>query len=133
MVLEYAWDMAWCDPCAADPLTNDELKQLGVSWLKGGENAGQDAFVTRLHIRYSADTMPQDLMLAETGDKSNFQGRYILQNPFVGSLNCPAGKEYLTDIRARLRAEAVTVQALTGWDARKIEKRIRGDVPASYW
>src|SRR3989454_2986657 len=28
--LEYAWDMNWCDPCAADPLTPDELRQLGV-------------------------------------------------------------------------------------------------------
>ena len=24
--LEYAWDMSWCDPCAADPLSADELK-----------------------------------------------------------------------------------------------------------
>ncbi len=31
--LEYAWDMAWCDPCAADPLTPDELRSLGVFWL----------------------------------------------------------------------------------------------------
>jgi hypothetical protein len=29
--LEYAWDMGWCDPCAADPLSPDELKSLGVS------------------------------------------------------------------------------------------------------
>ncbi len=29
---EYAWDMAWCDPCAADPLSADELRQLGVFW-----------------------------------------------------------------------------------------------------
>ena len=33
--LEYAWDMGWCDPCAADPLTNDELRKLGVFWLDG--------------------------------------------------------------------------------------------------
>ena len=26
--LEYAWDMAWCDPCAADPLSNDQLRKL---------------------------------------------------------------------------------------------------------
>src|SRR3989449_6030420 len=31
--LEYAWDMGWCDPCAADPLSADELRQLGVFWL----------------------------------------------------------------------------------------------------
>lgn len=23
--LEYAWDMAWCDPCAADPVPSDDL------------------------------------------------------------------------------------------------------------
>ncbi|MGH9391485.1 MAG: DUF2330 domain-containing protein, partial [Vicinamibacteria bacterium] len=38
--LEYAWDMGWCDPCAADPLSRDELRELGVFWL--GEGA-QDA------------------------------------------------------------------------------------------
>ena len=31
--LEYAWDMGWCDPCAADPLSTDELRQLGVYWV----------------------------------------------------------------------------------------------------
>ena len=30
---EYAWDMGWCDPCAADPLSSEELRQLGVFWL----------------------------------------------------------------------------------------------------
>ncbi len=34
--LEYAWDMGWCDPCAADPLSNDQLRKLGVFWLDGG-------------------------------------------------------------------------------------------------
>src|SRR5215472_3263429 len=37
--LEYAWDMSWCDPCAADPLSADELKSLGVSWLGGTADA----------------------------------------------------------------------------------------------
>ena len=30
---EYAWDMNWCDPCAADPLSHEELRSLGVFWL----------------------------------------------------------------------------------------------------
>mgnify|MGYP002260361150 CR=1 FL=1 len=30
---EYAWDMSWCDPCAADPLSPDELRQAGVFWV----------------------------------------------------------------------------------------------------
>ncbi len=34
---EYAWDMGWCDPCAAEPLTAEELKGLGVFWLDGAD------------------------------------------------------------------------------------------------
>ena len=30
---EYFWDMSWCDPCAADPLSPDELRSAGVFWL----------------------------------------------------------------------------------------------------
>ncbi len=36
--LEYAWDMAWCDPCAADPLSHDELRELGVFWLDAAQS-----------------------------------------------------------------------------------------------
>src|SRR5438105_9304892 len=28
--LEYSWDMKWCDPCAANPLSIEELRELGV-------------------------------------------------------------------------------------------------------
>src|SRR5262245_59048828 len=35
--LEYAWDMKWCDPCAADPLSNDEMRRLGVFWADRGD------------------------------------------------------------------------------------------------
>ena len=64
--LEYAWDMSWCDPCAADPLTQTELRKLGVFWLSEG-GAGNpdprrfrpggpvDVFMTRLHVRYDAE------------------------------------------------------------------------------
>lgn len=31
--LEYAWNMNWCDPCATDPLSDKELRELGVFWL----------------------------------------------------------------------------------------------------
>src|SRR5262249_41235422 len=30
--VEYAWDMAWCVPCAADPMSNKELVELGARW-----------------------------------------------------------------------------------------------------
>ena len=40
--LEYAWDMNWCDPCAADPLSFEELRSLGVFWVSE-THAGVDA------------------------------------------------------------------------------------------
>ena len=36
--VEYAWDMGWCDPCAADPLTNKELVELGARWIGSDED-----------------------------------------------------------------------------------------------
>ncbi|HTO74562.1 MAG TPA: DUF2330 domain-containing protein [Thermoanaerobaculia bacterium] len=46
--LEYAWDMGWCDPCAADPLAREELKALGVFWLDDaadGRRGGGSSFI----------------------------------------------------------------------------------------
>ena len=77
--LEYGWDMRWCDPCAADPLANSELRQLGVFW--SGDGGGTpDAFLTRLHVRYDNAHFPEDLVFQETGDRTNFQGRYVLRH-----------------------------------------------------
>ena len=94
--LEYAWHMAWCDPCATDPLSNTELRELGVFWVNhrsrpsgstprqdGG--AAPDVFVTRLHVRYDAEHFPDDLRFQETADRSNFQGRYVLHLPWNGA------------------------------------------------
>ena len=39
--LEYAWDMGWCDPCAADPLSPEELRKLGVFWLDDAPGNGR--------------------------------------------------------------------------------------------
>src|SRR5438132_592092 len=83
--LEYAWDMNWCDPCAADPLSRDELRKLGVFWL-AEENSGgaANAFLTRLHVRYDRAHFPEDLVFQETGDRQNFQARYVLHHAWEG-------------------------------------------------
>ncbi len=134
IVMEYAWDMAWCDPCAADPLTRKELQELGVFWLKkNDENPGQEVFVTRLHARYSKDNFERDLKFRVTNDKSNFQGRYIMNHPFKGNIQCEEGRQYVQAIRRRLREEAVELAKITGWAPRKIEQQIRATVPKSYW
>ena len=133
ILLEYAWDMAWCDPCAADPLTNDQLAVLGVNWLGTEPNAGQDVFVTRLHARYDA-SFKEDLVFGETTDRSNFQGRYILREPFKGAFTCSRGEyqPYVDQVRERIKNEARTVAALTGWRLGRINEEIAKTVQARY-
>lgn len=129
--LEYAWDMAWCDPCAADPLTSQELRELGVFWVDGGESKrrvapspAQNVFVTRLHVRYDVDTFPEDLVFQETGDRSNFQGRYVIRHPFKGEASCDISS-YQTALEERQEREAQQLANLTGWDINEI----RGKIP----
>ena len=125
--VEYAWDMAWCDPCAAEPMTNDELKTLGAGWTGSGDSVanpsfspgnggnGSNAFVTRLHVRYDAKSFPEDLNFVETKDRENFQGRYILQYPSTAPATCPAGVQYRAALPARFQNEADALVKLTGW------------------
>ncbi len=128
--LEYAWDMAWCDPCAADPLSRDELRQLGVFWLPEGDRGqAQNVYVTRLHVRYSAETFPEDLVFQQTTDRSNFQGRYILRHPWTGDGSevggrCAAARQYRQQVAQRQEREAQQLVALTGWDIADVRRRL---------
>src|SRR5206468_587084 len=122
--LEYAWDMNWCDPCAADPLSFAELRSLGVFWVSEPTPAvmrrpiipgATDVFVTRMHIRYDAEHFPEDLVLQETADRNNFQGRYVLRHPWTGNEDCPATDEYRRQLIRRNEQEAQQLADLTGW------------------
>jgi hypothetical protein len=119
--LEYAWDMNWCDPCAADPLSPEELKKLGVSWLEGG--SAQNVYLTRLHVRYDAAHFPEDLMFQETANRENFQGRYVLRHPWKGRSTCAAVSEYRRQLAERQEKEAQTLASLTGWDVNEIRRK----------
>ena len=130
--LEYAWDMAWCDPCADDPLSHAEFRQLGVDWVRKATAATPDVFVTRLHIRYSKDSFFEDLKFAVTEDRENFQGRYVLNHPFDGEITCEEGKTYVADTRKRIRDEAAALRALTGWKAANIASNIAKTVQKRY-
>ncbi len=134
--LEYAWDMSWCDPCAADPLSPDELRRLGVFWLdqrmhgrKGMKpifprippgGGPVDVFVTRLHVRYDAEHFPEDLVFQETGDRANFQGRYVLRHPYKGTDECAETAAYRESLAKRHERQAVNLAKLTGWDINEI-------------
>ncbi|MEL7154918.1 MAG: DUF2330 domain-containing protein [Pseudomonadota bacterium] len=140
VMLEYAWDMAWCDPCAADPLTPAQLRELGVYWVPK-RPAGQqprplpnqriapvqavDVYVTRLHARYDATTHPDDLMLRVTDNRENFQGRYVLRHAWTGEAKCQAGEQYLASLPERFETEAQTLANLTGWQIADIRENMK--------
>ena len=159
--LEYAWNMAWCDPCAADPVPAEDLRKLGAWWIKAPQQpkprpgfpgnprvmpfpGGQaiDAFVTRLHVRYDAKTFPEDIVLQVTDDKENFQGRYVMQHPWKGEANCEMADSYYAGLKKRFEKEAETLASMTGWDInvirRKMEKNgqsfdIKANVDSRPW
>jgi len=131
---EYAWDMGWCDPCAAQPLSNPELAELGASWVPGGSGNGvanrspqsnpPSAFVTRLHVRYDAQSFPEDLNFIETSDRENFQARYILHHPYTGAASCKAERVYQAALPDRFKQEADNLADLTGWPRNTIAARM---------
>ncbi len=137
--IEYAWDMGWCDPCAADPLSPDELRTLGVFWLGDAGSEGPtlrpqgrrpvpgvpaDVFVTRLHVRYDAAHFPDDLVFQETGDRTNFQGRYVLRHPWTGADRCDGARTYRQEVRRRAEQEARSLADLTGWPIDEIRQKM---------
>ncbi len=140
--LEYAWNMGNCDPCSADPLSPDELKQAGVFWLEQpiGQNSkrapgiwgggrrpmptSSNVFITRMHVRYTRDKFPEDLMFQETTNQDNFQGRYVMQHPFLGQSTCDAGKKYRATLPKRFEQEGQTLAKLTGWKIEDIRKKL---------
>ncbi|MDP3938605.1 MAG: DUF2330 domain-containing protein [Deltaproteobacteria bacterium] len=135
--LEYAWDMGWCDPCVADPLSRDELQQLGVFWLDEGQGirapmpggGAQDVFVTRLHVRYDGAHFPEDLVFQETSDRENFQGRYVLRHAWTGGESCPAAEEYRAGLPGRRDTEAETLASITGWRLPDIREKMNISAP----
>lgn len=120
--LEYAWSMANCDPCSAEPLNPQELKEAGVFW----QNSPYDnnLFITRLHIRYDRRHFPEDLRFQNTANQQLFQGRYVIRHPFRGKIACDAGRDYIQQVRQRQEKEAQTLASLTGWDLQKIKSKI---------
>jgi hypothetical protein len=158
--VEYAWNMASCDPCSADPLSPDELRKAGVFWLDDGSsnNGGfvspkqsrfvpsrpprpipsgnGTVFITRMHVRYSRDRFPEDLMFQETSNQQFFQGRYVVRHPFKGATTCEAGRQYQRGLGERFEKEAKTLANLTGWNINDIRRKLPPTIKSqdsSWW
>ena len=153
---EYVWNMGWCDPCAGPPLSREELRSLGVFWLdeqSGGVprfrpggmmmpfpqpgGGPMPVMLTRLHVRYSADTFPEDLVFQETQDQENFQARYVLQHAWNGSPDaCSEARNYFENLNQRREHEAETLADLTGWNLEDVIKKAGltpGSQPKPWW
>jgi hypothetical protein len=132
VVTEYAWQTTGCDPCPVPPLTPSDLATLGMDVIEPGSvvvpskpgapnpprvaprpffGGGASWVLTRLHTRYSKQTLSEDLVFRQappvrggrakrdgtSGDAgasvemdgtNNFQGRYIIRHYWTGPVKC---------------------------------------------
>ena len=70
-LLEYGWSSASCDPCAEEPISDEEVQAFGFT------GTAPEAYLSRIHMRYGPDDISQDLVLYESGDGSSTQIRFI--------------------------------------------------------
>jgi hypothetical protein len=105
VVTEYSWSASSCDPCPSPTLSPSELTVLGADVMPKSAPASYGWVLTRLHTRYSRETLGDDLVFTpapaimggrgdgpttavpSTGD-NNFQGRYIVHHPWKGPVAC---------------------------------------------
>jgi hypothetical protein len=120
--LEYAWNMSNCDPCSAEPLSDEELKQAGVFWLDSGRNS--QVFISRIHLRYTRQNFPEDLQFQETANQQLFQGRYVITHPYRGELKCEAANDYIISMREQQEQEIQNLAELTHWKIDDIRRRV---------
>jgi hypothetical protein len=99
-----------------------------------------NVFLTRLHVRYDRAHFPEDLVFQQTGDRSNYQARYVLRHPFDGPATCDAGRAYRASLHDRQEQEVVNLARLTGWKSGDIRKEAKlvslpatADEKKSWW
>ncbi|MCB9765699.1 MAG: DUF2330 domain-containing protein [Alphaproteobacteria bacterium] len=110
VVTEYSWDASSCDPCPTPALSAKEILTLGGDVM--GESNPRGWVLTRLHYRYTAEGLDEDLVfraappiLGGRGTPNNegslqeqqavvssynnqFQGRYVILHWWDGPMRC---------------------------------------------
>jgi len=108
-VTEYSWDASSCDPCPGPTLDQNDFATFGADVLDSEESMWMSWTLTRLHLRYDATTLGDDLVFqaaepimggreryvegeletgATPGWTNNFQGRYIIRHRWEGAIEC---------------------------------------------
>ena len=113
VVTEYAWDASTCDPCPGPTLDANDIATLGADVVAGAgepQEWGSGWVLTRLHARYGADDIGEDLVfqaaeaiaggrefITDDGELeegavpyqfNNFQGRYAIRHAWEGEVAC---------------------------------------------
>jgi hypothetical protein len=126
--LEHLWvvvpNTPSCDPCVSPYLTPAELRALGAYWVGLPPKRPGEVVVTRLHVRYDARHFPEDLQLQETGDRENWQARYVIRHPYRGDSECAELAAYRKSVWARRENEAKNYCDLTGSDLDGTRRRM---------
>lgn len=109
VVTEYSWAADTCDPCPGPRLGSSDFRLLGADVIEGQPSRG--FVLTRLHARYTKETMTEDLVFraaapivggrgtpgkygelrekgSQPGRVNNFQGRYAILHPWTGQVAC---------------------------------------------
>ena len=132
VVTEYSWDASSCDPCPTPPLSANDIETLGNDVIVAAAGGNQIAtgaaksskpgrgrrpqrsgfVLTRLHARYDAGSVGDDLQFAEapaiaggrermgadgalehgstSSGVNNFQARYAIRHEWTGAMDCPS-------------------------------------------
>jgi len=124
IVTEYAWQATNCDPCPGPVLDQSDLVTLGADVLPStraamsaessdywqAQSALMSFVLTRLHTRYDAETLHEDLVFraaapivggreflqadgelehgSRPAGQNNFQGRYAIRHEWEGPIEC---------------------------------------------
>lgn len=143
--LEYAGNTHKCDPCSNTP-PNGPPDFNGLDpFLSKGELTGEYHYITRLHVRYTAEKFPEDLIfqpvrpqeLLERVKAENkyfpnkagtvFQGRYVVRKTQNNSTLCLSGLPYWFNNPSQHLAK------LTGWDQQEIKAKSSAYDQAVNW
>jgi hypothetical protein len=135
--LEYAGDLNACDPCTADPPTDEELRETEPQGVFSPDHPERsialpracNVFVTRLRLRQGDGAFPQDLVLRETADRASFQSRYLLRHAWEGTAACEAARIYQAGLPARSERLAQALAGLTGEEVDPIRAKMGLEVP----
>lgn len=109
VVTEYSWGTSKCDPCPGPTLSPQDVLTFGADIMPSNLNAWSWV-VTRLHARYGADEVGEDLVFtnappivggrelrdadgaleqgARQEKENTFQGRYVIRHEWDGPAEC---------------------------------------------